>query len=339
MNKILLNTLYVQTQGAYLRLEGETVRVEVEGQHLLQVPLHHLGGLVLFGSVLVSPHLLARCAEEGRAVVWLSETGRFQGRLEGPASGNVLLRRAQHQALDQEEKALALAKAFVGAKVRNAKVVLQRTLRERGESQLLRGAVLSHEAVLAHLSEARTLEEVRGLEGQAAASYFAAFGEMVLAPGFFFPGRIKRPPRDPVNALLSFLYTLLVSDVVAALNGVGLDPQVGYLHTLRPGRPALALDLVEEFRAWWADRLALSLLNRRQIGSKHFVERPGGAVHLTEEGRKQVIVAYQKRKQEEVTHPLFKEPVPVGLLPHLQARLLARYLRGDLPVYPAFSAR
>ncbi len=339
MNRVLLNTLFVQTQGAYLRLEGDTVRVEVEGELRLQVPLHHLGGLVLFGNVLVSPFLLARCAEDGRAVVWLSESGRFQGRLEGPVSGNVLLRRAQHQALDREDKALALAKAFVGAKVRNAKAVLQRALREREGSGLLRQAVEAQEAVLAYLSQARTLEEVRGLEGQAAAAYFSAFGDMILAPGFSFQGRVKRPPRDPVNALLSFLYTLLVADAVAALEGVGLDPQVGYLHALRPGRPALALDLVEEFRAWWADRLALTLLNRRQLEAKHFVERPGGAVLLTEEGRREVIVAYQKRKQEEITHPLFKEPVPVGLLPHLQARLLARHLRGDLPGYPAFWVR
>jgi len=339
LNRVLLNTLFVQTQGAYLRLEGDTVRVEVEGELRLQVPLHHLGGLVLFGNVLVSPFLLARCAEDGRAVVWLSESGRFQGRLEGPVSGNVLLRRAQHQALDREDKALALAKAFVGAKVRNAKAVLQRALREREGSGLLRQAVEAQEAVLTYLSQARTLEEVRGLEGQAAAAYFSAFGGMILAPGFSFQGRVKRPPRDPVNALLSFLYTLLVADAVAALEGVGLDPQVGYLHALRPGRPALALDLVEEFRAWWADRLALTLLNRRQLEAKHFVERPGGAVLLTEEGRREVIVAYQKRKQEEITHPLFKEPVPVGLLPHLQARLLARHLRGDLPGYPAFWVR
>lgn len=339
MNRILLNTLFVQTQGAYLRLEGDTVRVEVEGELRLQVPLHHLGGLVLFGNVLVSPFLLARCAEDGRAVVWLSESGRFQGRLEGPVSGNVLLRRAQHQALDREDRALALAKAFVGAKVRNTKAVLQRALREREGSGLLRQAVEAQEVALAHLARARTLEEARGLEGQAAAAYFAAFEEMILVPGFNFQGRVKRPPRDPVNALLSFLYTLLVADAVAALEGVGLDPQVGYLHALRPGRPALALDLVEEFRAWWADRLALTLLNRRQLGTNHFVERPGGAVLLTEEGRREVIVAYQKRKQEEITHPLFKEPVPVGLLPHLQARLLARHLRGDLPVYPAFWVR
>ncbi len=339
MNRLLLNTLFVQTQGAYLRLEGDTVRVEAEGTVRLQVPLHHLGGLVLFGNVLLSPFLLARCAEEGRSVVWLSEHGRFHGRLEGRTSGSVLLRRAQHQALDQKERALALARAFVHAKVRNARLVLLRSLRERGPSELLDQALKEQEAVLADLPQAKSLEEVRGLEGQAAAAYFRVFGQMLLVPEFSFGGRIKRPPRDPVNALLSFLYTLLVADAIAALEGVGLDPQVGYLHAIRPGRPSLALDLVEEFRAWWADRLALTLINRRQIGPRHFVERPGGAVHLSEEGRREVLVAYQKRKQEEIMHPLFKEPVPIGLLPHLQARLLARYLRGDLPTYPAFLAR
>ncbi|WP_071678275.1 type I-C CRISPR-associated endonuclease Cas1c [Thermus brockianus] len=339
MNRILLNSLFVQTQGAYLRLQGDTVRVEVEGELRLQVPLHHLGSLVLFGNVLVSPHLLARCSEDGRSVVWLSEHGRFQGRMVGRVSGNVLLRRAQYQALDEEEKALALAQAFVQAKVRNARVVLLRAVREGGASEVLSQALREQEAVLSALPRANSLDEVRGLEGQAAAAYFQAFGEMLLVPGFAFAGRVKRPPRDPVNALLSFLYTLLVSDAVSALEGVGLDPQVGYLHALRPGKPALALDLVEEFRAWWADRLALTLLNRRQLGPKHFLERPGGVVYLTEDGRREVLVAYQKRKQEEVIHPLLREPVPVGLLPHLQARLLARYLRGDLPRYPGFVAR
>lgn len=336
MTSQLLNTLYIQTQGAYLRLEGDTLRIEQEKNILRQIPLHHLGGLALFGNVLLSPFLLHRCAQDGRELAWFSESGRFQGRLAGPISGNVLLRRAQHQALESSSSLLYLAQRFVEAKLRNTRSVLQRAVRERGETETLAQALYEHESALRHLPQARTIDEVRGLEGNAASSYFAAFGDLLLSGEFRFDGRNKRPPRDPVNALLGFVYALLTTQCTAALEGVGLDPQVGFLHALRPGRNALALDLIEEFRAWWADRLVLSLLNRKQLAPKHFEERPGGAVMLGEEGRKVVIVAFQTRRQETVQHPLFKEPVAVGLLPHIQARLLARYLRGDLPEYPAF---
>ncbi len=338
MTTQLLNTLYVQTQGVYLRLEGDTLRVQHEDVTLRNVPLHHLGGLALFGNVLISPFLLARCAEEGLEVSWFSESGRFQGRLSGPVSGNVLLRRAQHQALESSSS-LYLAQRFVEAKVKNSRGVLQRAIRERGETELLNKALFEHESTLRQLPQSRSIDEVRGLEGNAASAYFAAFGDLLLSGEFGFDGRNKRPPRDPVNALLGFVYALLTTQCTAALEGVGLDPQVGFLHALRPGRNALALDLIEEFRAWWADRMALSLLNRKQLTPKHFEERPGGAVLLNEEGRKVVIVAFQTRRQETVQHPLFKEPVPVGLLPHIQARLMARFLRGDLPEYPSFVGR
>ncbi|GEM88342.1 type I-C CRISPR-associated endonuclease Cas1c [Meiothermus granaticius] len=335
----LLNTLYVQTQGVYLRLEGDTLRIQHEDVTLRNVPLHHLGGVAVFGNVLISPFLLHRCAEEGLEVAWFSESGRFQGRLSGPVSGNVLLRRAQHKALDNPSSTLYLAGRFVEAKLKNSRLVLQRAVRERGETEALALAIAEHEAALRMLPQARSVDEVRGLEGQAASAYFAAFGDLLLSGEFRFDGRNKRPPRDPVNALLGYIYALLVTQCTAALEGVGLDPQMGFLHALRPGRNALALDLMEEFRAWWADRLALSLLNRKQLTPKHFKERPGGAVLLDEEGRKAVIVAFQSRRQETVQHPLFKEPVPVGLLPHVQARLLARYLRGDLPEYAPFVGR
>ncbi len=339
MTQELLNTLYVQTQGVYLRLEGDTLRVQHEDVTLRNVPLHHLGGLAVFGNVLISPFLLARCAEEGLEVSWFSESGRFQGRLSGPVSGNVLLRRAQHKALDNPSSTLHLAQRFVEAKLRNTRLVLQRAVRERGETPALATALLEHEAALRQLPQARTVDEVRGLEGNAASAYFAAFGDLLLSGEFRFESRNKRPPRDPVNALLGFIYALLATQCTAALEGVGLDPQVGFLHALRPGRNALALDLMEEFRAWWADRLALALLNRKQLSPEHFEERPGGAVLLSEEGRKQVISAFQQRRQDTVQHPLFKEPVPIGLLPHIQARLLARYLRGDLETYPSFLGR
>ncbi|GIW27662.1 MAG: CRISPR-associated endonuclease Cas1 [Meiothermus sp.] len=339
MNSEVLNTLYIQTQGVYLRLEGDTLRIEHEDVTLRNVPLHHLGGLALFGNVLVSPYLLHRCAQDGLEVAWFSESGRFQGRLAGPVAGNVLLRQAQYRALDNPSSSLYLAQRFVEGKLKNARLVLQRAVRERGETEALALALYEHEAALRQLPQARSLDEVRGLEGNAASAYFAAFGDLLLSGEFRFDGRNKRPPRDPVNALLSFVYALLTTQCTAALEGVGLDPQAGFLHALRPGRHALALDLMEEFRAWWADRLTLSLLNRKQLTLEHFETRPGGAVLLNEEGRKVVIVAFQTRRLETVQHPLFKEPVPVGLLPHIQARLLARYLRGDLPQYLPFVGR
>ena len=335
----LLNTLYVQTQGVYLRLEGDTLRIQHEEVTLRNVPLHHLGGLVVFGNVLISPFLLQRCAQDGIEVAWFTESGRFFGRLAPPVSGNVLLRQAQYRALDRPSTSLYLASRFVEGKLKNSRLVLQRAVRERGETEALVRALAEHEAALRALSQARSLDEVRGIEGNAASAYFAAFGDLLLSEDFSFDGRNKRPPRDPVNAVLGFIYALLLTQCTAALEGVGLDPQGGFLHALRPGRNALALDLMEEFRAWWADRLALTLLNRKQLTRKHFAERPGGAVLLNEEGRKVVITAFQNRRQETVQHPLFKEPVPVGLLPHIQARLLARYLRGDLPQYLPLLAR
>lgn len=339
MIRTLLNTVYVQIQGSYLHLDHDTLKVEADGGLKLQVPLHHLGGIVMFGNVLLSPFLLHRCARDGRGVAWFDTYGRFQARLSGPVSGNVLLRQAQHRALDSPEQTLYLAQRFVESKLKNTKVVLQRAIRERGETPALEAALVEQKSALRKLSRTASLDKVRGLEGQAAATYFAAFGELILTKEFTFNGRVKRPPRDPVNALLSFLYSLLTVDCASALEGIGLDPQMGYLHALRPGRPALALDLAEEFRAWWIDRLSLALLNRKQLNPKHFVERPGGAVHLNEQGRREVLTAYQKRKQETVRLPLFKEAVPIGLIPHVQARLLARYLRGDLPEYPPFIGR
>jgi len=340
MIRQLLNTLFVQTQGAYLHLDHDTLRVEVEGSTRLRVPLHHLGGLAVFGNVLLSPFLLHRCAEDQRQVVWFSRFGRFRARLHGPVSGNVLLRRVQHEAFDDAERALALARAFVYGKVRNTRQVLQRAAREAERvPPLVRRALGTCDWALEALHDAADTETVRGIEGQTAADYFRAFPHLLRHGDVTFDGRSRRPPRDPVNAVLSFVYTLVRGDCEAALEGVGLDPQVGYLHVLRPGRPALALDLMEEFRPWWADRLVLTLFNRRQLGTGDFDKHPGGAVYLNERGRKTVLTAYQKRKQETLRHPLFVEPVPVGLLPYVQARLLARHLRGDLDRYASFIPR
>ena len=340
MTTQLLNTLFVQTQGSYLRLKNGTLTVQAEETTKLRVPLHHLGGLVLFGNVLISPFLLAQCSEDGRSVVWCSREGKFQGRLQSPVSGNVLLRRAQHEAFQDPERALHLSRRFVGGKLRNAQTVLQRGARE----DPINGTALSGAADQIHLArkqlkEARSIETVRGIEGNAAAVYFNVFPSMLRVEDLEFNGRSKRPPRDPVNAALSFVYMLLNSICVSALESVGLDPQVGFLHVLRSGRPALALDLVEEFRTWIADRLVITLINRRQLRPEHFELRPGGAVNLNDAGRRIVLEAFQQKKQEKVGYRGFKSPVPIGLLPFIQARFLARYLRGDFTSYPPFRAR
>lgn len=340
----LLNTLYVQTPRSYLHLDHETLKVKLEGEVRLQVPLLHLGAVFCFGDVTVSTALLHRCAEDGRSLVFLDRAGRFRGRVEGPTSGNVLLRRAQHEALGEPGRLLAVCRAVVAAKVQNTRQVLLRGARESAseeEGERLAAVARHLGESLPRVADAADADTVRGLEGDAARRYFEVFTLLVREARdvFALSGRTRRPPLDQMNALLSFLYTLLTSDCVAAVEGVGLDPQVGYLHVLRPGRPALALDLVEEFRAVLGDRLALTLVNRRQLGAGDFEERPGGAVMLNEAGRRTVLTAYQERKKEELTHPVLGQKTPLGLLPHVQARLLARFLRGDVAEYPAFLYR
>lgn len=340
----LLNTLFVQTERSYLHLDHDTVRVEVERQTRLQTPLLGLAAIVCFGDVLTSPALLHRCADDGRTVVWLDRNGRFKARMEAGTGGNVLLRRAQHLALSDPVERAAIARSLLAGKLRNGRSVLLRGAREArdpAEAIRLRRAAEAIGRTVEGLPARADVDTLRGDEGEAAATYFDAFGLLVRedreALGFTL--RSRRPPRDPMNALLSFLYTLLRIDCVAALEGVGLDPQVGFLHALRPGRPALALDLMEELRPVVADRLALGLVNRRQLTRADFEEREGGAVLLTEHGRRTVLVAYQKRKQEEVEHRVAAVKTPLGLVPHLQARLLARHLRGDLAAYLPYLAR
>ena len=339
--KTLLNTLYVQTPGAYLHLDHETLKVELEGELHLQVPLHHLGGLVLFGEVMASPALLARCAQEGRAVTWLSRSGRYLGRFEGPTSGNVLLRRDQYECLSHSTRPLELARNLVAGKLHNQRYAVLRSARDTEASEdqePLRHTARLLAEILVQVPAAADLDTLRGLEGDAGRHYFATFSHMVRAERatFAISGRTRRPPLDPTNALLSFLYALLLSDCVAGAQGVGLDPQMGFLHALRPGRPSLGLDLMEEFRPVLADRLALTLINRRQITDQDFDHRAGGAVLLNDKGRKTVLVAYQERKQEEVFHPVVQQRMHLGLVPHVQARLLARQLRGDLSAYPPY---
>ena len=340
----LLNTLYVATPESYIHLDNETLRVEVEKETRLRVPLHHLSAVVCFGHVSVSLPLMHKLADSSISLVLLDTHGRFKARLEGPVSGNVLLRQAQHRLAGDPAFALRVARNCIAGKLRNCRQVLLRGAREAKVSDdaaiLARGAADLAGAVRA-LPGAPNADTLRGIEGEAARQYFAALNVLIRASvraSFRMDGRSRRPPRDRINALLSFVYSLLMNDCRSAIEASGLDPQIGFLHVVRPGRAALALDLMEEFRAF-ADRLVLSLINRGQIGSGDFVEREGGAVLLESEARKTVLVAYQERKQENLHHPLLSETVPLGLLPHLQARLLARTLRGDTPEYLPYLMR
>lgn len=340
----LLNTLYVQSQGAFLQLQHDTVRIKVENETKLRVPLLRLSGIVVFGRVMVTPYLIQRCAEDGRALVWMSRHGRFQGRLMGPTTGNVLLRRAQHIALSDPSHPSRIARQIVAGKIQNARNQILRSARDShnsGDKTTLATTAERLADVLGRLKGTTTLNEIRGAEGEAARAYFSVFDHMIRVDeeAFVFQKRTRRPPRDPVNAVMSFLYTLLCAECSSALEGVGLDPQVGYLHALRPGRPALALDLMEELRSPLADRMTLTLINRRQLQAKHFEEKDGGAVHLNEAGRRTVLVAYQQRKEAEVDHRVLRRKIPFGLVPHVQGRLLARHLRGDLEHYPPFIYR
>lgn len=340
----LLNVLYVQTQGTLLRLDHDALRVDVEGELKLRAPLTRLAGIVMFGQVSITPFLIQRCAEDGRSLVWLDRRGRFKARVEGPTRGNVLLRRAQHLALSDAERPMRIARQLVAAKIQNCRQVLLRAARDspgEPERAVLTGAATRLADGLGRLKDAAGLDEARGIEGEAARTYFGVFDLMIRTERaeFAMHGRTRRPPRDRVNAVLSFLYALLRAECSAALEGVGLDPQVGFLHALRPGRPALALDLMEELRPVVADRLALTLVNRQQLRPEHFEQQLGGAIHLTEEGRRTVLVAYQKRKEEEVVHRVLRQRLPLGLVPHVQARLLARHLRGDVAEYPPFLSR
>ena len=339
----LLNTLYVLTPGASLHLEHDAVRVVIERKTRLRVPLLRLDSIVTFGRVAVSPLLIHRCADDGRAIIFMSGNGRFKARLVGPVRGNVLLRRSQHLALDTQGWPSRIALQFVAAKIQNSRLVLLRGARDSsGEpAEKLRGAAAQLATNLENLRTIEGLDRIRGAEGEAARIYYRAFSWLIHAESAAFPfeRRSRRPPRDRTNALLSFLYALVREECASALDGVGLDPQVGYLHALRPGRPALALDLMEELRAPVADRLAATLINRRQLLADGFDISPGGAVLLNDDGRRKVLSAYQEQKKRLVTHKLLQQKVAFGLVPHVQARLLARHLRGDLAHYPPYVAR
>ncbi|MEF7613498.1 type I-C CRISPR-associated endonuclease Cas1c [Aquincola sp. MAHUQ-54] len=340
----LLNTLYVTLPDSRLRLDNATLRVEVEQETRLRVPLHHLQAVVCFGYIGFSGPLMHRLAEEGVALVLLDANGRFKARLEGGISGNVLLRQAQHQAVLDATRTLELARAVVAGKLKNQRHVLLRGAREakaaNDEVKLTRAALNVAGSIRA-LPGATSLEAVRGIEGEAARNYFSVLTLLVrpdLRDAFAMEGRSRRPPRDRMNALLSFFYSMWMNDCRSACEAAGLDPQIGFLHAVRPGRAALALDLMEEFRPL-ADRLALTLVNRGQVTERDFIEREGGAVLLEGDARKAVVIAYQERKQEALTHPLLAESIPLGVVPLVQARLLTKHIRGEAKQYVPFAMR
>lgn len=335
----LLNTLYVTLQGAWLSREGDAVTVRHDDEVKLRIPIRTLQGIVCFGQVSCSGFLMSLCSEHGVGIAFMTENGRFLARVQGPVSGNVLLRKQQYRASDSPGQTAMIARAIVMGKIANSRTVLLRAARERENSagrELLERGALRLSRISSDVAKAPTVDEVRGYEGDAARTYFALFDQLIVAgkDEFSFTGRSRRPPLDSVNALLSFLYTLLTHDTASALECSGLDPAVGFLHRDRPGRPSLALDLVEELRPVLADRLALSLINRRQLRGKDFRTAETGGVTLTDEARKEVLIAWQKRKQEEVVHPFTQESVPLGMFPHMQSVLLARHMRGDLDGYP-----
>jgi CRISPR-associated protein Cas1 len=338
-----LNTLYVTTEDAYVRKDGASIVVEVDRAERVRVPVHMLGGLVCFGRVSVSLPVIGFCAEQGVTITYLSQNGRFLARVEGPVAGNVLLRHDQHMCLENSAVAVAIVRGIVAAKSANQRAVLQRALRDHGPSMPDEDRAALDAAVVRLLDIARRtlkpadIDGLRGLEGEAGQVYFGVFGRMLRTNSEYvrFEGRSRRPPLDPVNAVLSFLYTLLVHDCRSALETVGLDPCVGFLHRLRPGRPSLALDLMEELRPHLADRLALTLFNRGELKARDFRSLENGAVLLDDAARKNVLVAYQERKKDEIEHEFLREKTSIGLLPHVQAQMLARTLRGDLDAYPA----
>ena len=340
----MLNTIYVTSEGAWLRKDGANLVVEVDGAERGRAPLHLLDGVVSFGRAGASPALLAACAEAGVTVSHLEPNGRFLARVEGSRTGNVLLRRTQFRVADDAARKAVIVQGIVAAKAANQRAVVRRALRDHGETMppAARDALVLAERRLTDAAR-RTIittevDVLRGIEGESALVYFGVFDHLVRVddPEFCFRGRSRRPPLDRLNALLSFLYAMLGHDCRSALEAHGLDPQVGFLHADRPGRAGLALDLMEELRPVLADRLALSLINRRQLVAGDFIVEEAGGVRLTDEARKRVLVGWQERKRNELRHPFLGETVTLGLVAHVQAQLLARHLRGDLDGYPAF---
>lgn len=335
-----LNTLYITSDDAFVHKERGTFVVVVNNEKVFQAPIHSIENIVCFGFKPLTPQVMAFCAENNVGISYLTETGQFLARVYGAQKGNVLLRKAQYAISDNEFQCLQIAKPIIAAKVSNYRYILLRHQRNHPEN-CSDDVVLSSEIMgkrLTNIQQAESLDELRGYEGECATLYFGSLSSLITAQkeDFLFTQRTKRPPLDPANALLSFLYAILANDVRSAIETVGLDPQVGFLHQIRSGRPSLALDIMEEFRAYLGDRIMLNLINLKQVAKKDFEIRESGEVRMSDDARKVLLNAYQKRKQEEITHPFLGEKMTIGLLPHIQAQLLARYIRGDIETYPPF---
>lgn len=337
--KHIKNTLYILTPDTYLSWQNENILVKVGGQEKVRIPANSIESIYCFGNTAVSSPLIGFCGQRGITLCFFSDHGKFYGRVQGPVQGNVQLRRLQYAAMEDPMQRLRLARNITLGKLASEKTFLQRLRREHpmGDAQI-GDAIRTIVGSANQMRDEYSLDSLRGLEGAAAAAYFSALPAVLKSETLVFSGRNRRPPEDPVNSLLSFLYTLLKNDMQSALEGVGLDPAVGYVHSIRPGRPALALDLMEELRAPLCDRMAIALINRGQITEKSFSQLTA-PVLLSEQGRKTVLTAWQKRKQETIRHPFLEETIPIGLIPHTQAALFARVLRGELDEYPPFHWR
>lgn len=339
--KNLLNTLYVTSPDRYLSLDGENVVINCKQNVVGRVPLHNLERIMSFGYTGASPALMGKCAEEGIELVFMKPTGQFLARVEGNINGNVLLRREQYRIADEPRKSLAIARIMIAGKIFNSRQSVERTIRDyslRIDTEKFRSKSGFLNTSIENALNAKNADELRGIEGEAATIYFSVLDDMILQQkeDFVFNGRNKRPPRDKVNAMLSFAYSLATGMCSSGLEAVGLDPYVGFFHIDRPGRSSLALDLVEEFRVPMCDRFVLSLINKKIITGKDFVHHEDGAVILTDDGRQTFIKAWQNRKDDIITHPYLNEKMKWGLLPYVQALLLARHIRGDLDMYPVF---
>lgn len=335
-----LNTLYITSDDAYVRKERETFVVERENKKVFQAPVHSIENIVCFGFKALSPPLMAFCAENNVGISYLTENGKFLAKVYGAQKGNVFLRKAQYALTDNEYESLKIARPIIAAKVSNFRSLLQRHQRNHPEitTEKINTVIMVMGNRLSDIHRSQSLDELRGHEGECAAMYFSVLSSLITSQkdDFVFTQRSKRPPLDPANAILSFLYSILANDIRSALETTGLDPQVGFLHQLRSGRPSLALDLMEEFRAYLGDRIMLNLINLKQVTIKDFEVRESGEVRMTDDARKTLLNAYQQRKQEEITHPFLDEKMTIGLLPHVQAQILARCIRGDISEYPPF---